>query len=190
VDQVFAEFIEATNGTVIPPSRSTWKSPFGGLNGQEVKLDFGIVYNLQEELTEAEVDWISPLHDHVRVTFTIGNTVWGNIQPPKPALAPHRTSQPDRLHLEQMLPVRSVVDETCTPLALQLLDPQNQQSSSERVHLFLDTRRSLFTTLVPKRHQGMSKGKLMAHRNAEQRETITHIVSLQKTLDKPLHLGK
>ena len=35
----------------------------------------------------------------------------------------------------------------------------------------------------------MSKGKLMAHRNAEQREAITHIVSLQKALDKPLHLG-
>ncbi len=30
----------------------------------------------------------------------------------------------------------------------------------------------------------------MAHRNAEQREAISHIVSLQKTLDKPLHLGK
>ena len=30
----------------------------------------------------------------------------------------------------------------------------------------------------------------MAHRNAEQREAITHIVSLQKALDKPLHLGK
>jgi hypothetical protein len=36
----------------------------------------------------------------------------------------------------------------------------------------------------------MSKGKLMTHRNAEQREAITHIVSLQKALDKPLHLGK
>jgi hypothetical protein len=89
-----------------------------------------------------------------------------------------------------MLPVRSVVDETCTPLALQLLDPQNQLSSSDSVHLLLETRRSLFDTLVPKRHQGMSKGKLMAHKNAEQREAITHIVSLQKALDKPLHLGK
>jgi len=36
----------------------------------------------------------------------------------------------------------------------------------------------------------MSKGKLMSHRNASQREPITHIVSLQKALDKPLHLGK
>ncbi len=59
-DQEFADFIEDTNGTVIPPARSTWKTPFGGLNGQEAKLDFGIVYNLQEDLAEAEVDWISP----------------------------------------------------------------------------------------------------------------------------------
>jgi endonuclease/exonuclease/phosphatase family metal-dependent hydrolase len=42
-DQAFAEFIEATKGKVIPPARSTWKSPFGGLKGQEAKLDFGIV---------------------------------------------------------------------------------------------------------------------------------------------------
>jgi hypothetical protein len=36
----------------------------------------------------------------------------------------------------------------------------------------------------------MSKGKLMDHRNAEHREVITHIVCLQRALDKPLHLGK
>jgi hypothetical protein len=36
----------------------------------------------------------------------------------------------------------------------------------------------------------MSKGKLMTHRNTEQREIITHIVSLQKALDTPLHVGK
>ncbi len=89
-----------------------------------------------------------------------------------------------------MLPVRSVVDETCTPLTLQLLDPQNQLSSSDSVHLLLATCRSLFSTLTPKRHQGMSKGKLMTHRNTEQREIITHIVSLQKALDTPLHVGK
>jgi hypothetical protein len=117
-DQAFEEFIETTNGTVIPPARSTWKNPFGGLNGQEAKLDFEIVYNVQEELVEAEVDWISPLHDHARVRFTIDNTVWGDIQPPNPALAPQRPSQSDNLKLQQMLPVRSVVDETCTLLAL------------------------------------------------------------------------
>ncbi len=88
-----------------------------------------------------------------------------------------------------MLPVWSVVDEPCTPLALKFLDPQNLLSSSDSVHRLLETRRSLFATLVPKRYQGMSTGKLMTHRNAEQREAITHIVSLQKALDKPLHLG-
>ena len=91
-------------------------------------MDFVIVYNLQKELAEAEVDWISPLHDHARVSFTIGDTVWGNIKPPKPDLSPQRTSQSDKLKLEQMLPVRSVVDETCTPLELKFLDPQNSNS--------------------------------------------------------------
>jgi hypothetical protein len=129
-DQAFAEFIEVTKGRIVPPTRSTWKNPFGDLEGQEANLDFGIVYNLQEDLTEAEVDWISPLHDHARVSFTIDDTIWGNIHPPKPALTPQRTPQSDKLKLEQMLPVRSVVDETCTPLALQLLDQQNQLSSS------------------------------------------------------------
>ncbi len=36
----------------------------------------------------------------------------------------------------------------------------------------------------------MSKGKFMTHRNVEQRENITHIVSLREALDKPLHFGK
>ncbi len=89
-DQAFAEFVEATKGTIIHPARSTWKNPFGGLHSKEAKLDFGIVYNFQEELAEAEVDWISPLHDHARASFTIGDTVWGNIQPPKPASAPQK----------------------------------------------------------------------------------------------------
>ena len=101
-DQAFAEFVETTKGTIIHPARPTWKNPFGGLHIKEAKLDFGIVYNLQEEFTEAEVDWVSPLHDHVRVNFTIGDTVWGNIQPPKPSSAPQKIAQSDKLKLEQM----------------------------------------------------------------------------------------
>ena len=92
--------------TVISPVRTTWKNPFGGVKGQEAKLDFGIDYNLQEELVQADVDLIIPLHDHVRVNFTIGDTVWGKIQPPKSTLAPQRTSLSEKLMLEQMLPVR------------------------------------------------------------------------------------
>jgi hypothetical protein len=38
----------------------------------------------------------------------------------------------DKLKVEQMLSLLSVVDETCTPLALQLLDPQNPISSEQR----------------------------------------------------------
>ena len=189
-DQAFADFVEVTKGTIIHPACPTWKNPFGGLHSKEAKLDFGIVYNMQEEITVAEVDWISPLHDHARVSFIVGDKVWGNTQPPKPSLAPQKIAQSNKLKLEQMIPVRSTVDETCTPLALQLLDSQNQLSSRDSVHLLLETRRSLFTSLIPKRPQGRSKGKLMAHRNAEQREAITHIVSLQKALDKPLHSGK
>jgi hypothetical protein len=189
-DQAFADFVEDNKGTIIHPAGTTWKNPFGGLHSKEAKLDFGIVFNLQEEFAEAEVEWVSPLHDHDRVSFTVGDTVWGNIQPPKPSLAPQKIAQSDKLKLEQMLPVRSEVDETCTPLALQLLDSQNQLSSSDSVHLLLETRRSLFTSLIPKRPQERTKGKLMTHRNAQQREAITHIVSLQKALDKPLHSGK
>jgi hypothetical protein len=129
-------------------------SPANGTTLRKVLDITGVMFcasqeELQEELAEAEVDWISPLHDHARVSFTIGDTVWGNIQPPKPALAPQRTSQSDKLKLEQMLPVRSVVDETCTSLALKFLDPQNQLSSIDSVHRLLETRRSLFAILAP-----------------------------------------
>ena len=89
-----------------------------------------------------------------------------------------------------MLPLLSVVDETCTPLALQFLDPQNLISSSESVHQLLETRRSMFLKLSPKQQQEKSRCKLLAHRNAEQREAIAHIVSLQKALDEPQHFGK
>ena len=45
-DQAFTEFVEVTEGTLIPPAQSTWKNPFGGAKGQEAKLDFGIIYNI------------------------------------------------------------------------------------------------------------------------------------------------
>ena len=82
VDQAFTEFVEVTKGTIIPPAQVTWKNPFDGIKGQEAKLDFGIVYNLQEKIVEGDADWISPLHDIDRVIFTVTDTVWGNFQPP------------------------------------------------------------------------------------------------------------
>jgi hypothetical protein len=45
----------------------------------------------------------------------------------------------------------------------------------------------LFLKLTPKKQREKPRSKLLAHRNAEQREAITHIVSLQKVLDKPIH---
>ena len=83
-----------------------------------------------------------------------------------------------------------MVDGTCTPLALQRLDPQSLISSRESVQQLLETRRSLFLNLTPKIHQGKPRVKLLTHRNTEQREVITHIVSLQRALDKPLYLDK
>ena len=133
------------------------------------------------------MDWISPLHDHARVSFTVGDTVWGNIQTPKPDSTPPSIIVSDKLNLEQMLPLLSVVDETCTLLALQFLDSQSPISSNESVHQILETHRSMFLKLTPKKEQEKSRDKLLPHRNTEQRETISHIVSLQKALDKPLH---
>ena len=57
----------------------------------------------------------------------------------------------DKLKLEQMLPLLSIVDETCTPLVLQILDPLNTISSSDSVQQLLETRRSLFLKLTPKK---------------------------------------
>ncbi len=102
-DQAFGEFVEVTKGTLIPPDQDTWKNPFGGVKGQESKLDFGIVCNMQEETVESTVEGIIPLHDHARVNFTVGDSVWGNIQPPDPALTPPNTLASDKLKLEQML---------------------------------------------------------------------------------------
>ena len=186
-DQAFTEFVEVTKGTLIPPFHVTWKNPFGGVKGQEAKLDFGIVCNMQDETVESTVEWISPLHDHARVSFTVGDTVWGNIQPSEPALTPPSTVAPEKLKLEQMLPLLSIVDETCTPLTLQLQDPRSTVSSSDNVQKLLGTRRSLFLKLTPKKQRGKPRAKLVAHRNAGQREAIAHIVSLQKALDKPRH---
>ena len=86
-----------------------------------------------------------------------------------------------------MLPLLSIVDETCTSLALQLQDPRNTVSSSDNAQKLLGTRRSLFLKLTPKKQREKPRAKLLAHRNAGQREAIDHIVSLQKALDKPIH---
>ena len=41
--------------------------------------DFAIVYNLQEEMVEGYTEWISVLHDHTRVGYVIGESLWGTV---------------------------------------------------------------------------------------------------------------
>ena len=78
----------------------------------EAKIDFGILYNLQETVVEGCVKWICPLHDHDRVSFTVGDSVWGNIYLPKLGPTPPSTITSGKLKLEQILPLLSVVDQT------------------------------------------------------------------------------
>lgn len=42
-------------------------------------MDFVVVYKLDEDVTDGYTDWISPLKDHARVSFTIGDLIWGDI---------------------------------------------------------------------------------------------------------------
>ena len=51
----------------------------------------------------------------------------------------------------------------------------------------IGTRRSLFLKLTPKTQGEKPRVKLLANRNAGQREVIAHIFSPQKALDKPMH---
>ena len=84
-DEALADFIEQTKGTLIPPAQASWRNPFGGRRNRGAKLDFAITYNIEEVEAEGYVDWISMLHDHARVGFAIGDSLWEGIQyAPKP----------------------------------------------------------------------------------------------------------
>jgi hypothetical protein len=64
------------------------KAVWRGINWKKAKLDFAVVYNLDEDETDGYTDWISPPHDHPRVNFTIGDSIWGDIPTPKPTPSP------------------------------------------------------------------------------------------------------
>ncbi len=85
-------------------------------------MDFVIVYKLDEDVTDGYTDWISPLKDHARVSFTIGDSIWGDIPIPKPASQSKEERMQTRLKLEDIIPHLTSVDEICTPLAEQILD--------------------------------------------------------------------
>ncbi len=79
-DEAFTDFVEKTKGKIVPPSQDSWRNPFGRIRSREAKLDFAITYNFEEAEVEGYVDWISMLHDHVRVVFAIGDSLWEGIQ--------------------------------------------------------------------------------------------------------------
>ncbi len=62
------------------------------MRSREAKLDFANTYNLEEEEVEVYVEWISMLHDHVRVGFAIGDSLWEGIQ-----YTPRPTPKPGKL---------------------------------------------------------------------------------------------
>jgi hypothetical protein len=54
-DQTFANFFGTTKGTIFSPAQASRKNTFGGIKGKEAKLDFAVVYNLDEDVTDGPV---------------------------------------------------------------------------------------------------------------------------------------
>ncbi len=126
-------------------------------------------------------DWISPLHDHARVSFVIGDCIQGDIPTPKPASLLKEEKIQTKLKLEDIISHLSSVDEICTPLAEQILADHKKGdiTSSDGVALLLETRITTLQQHQPNRTTKRTKIKLMARRNAEQRESKAHILTLQ-----------
>ncbi len=124
------------------PNFVSWKNPFGDTKGKKAKLDFAVVYNLDEEVSEGYTDWISPLHDHTRVSFAIGDSIWGNIPEPRPTPPQKEDKSTTRLKMKDIVPYLEVVNEICSPLAEQILSDHQKGliSSSEGVASLLNTR--------------------------------------------------
>ncbi len=181
-DRTFTNFVETTQGRIFPPDQDSWKKTFGGIKGKKARLDFAVVYNLDEEVSKGYTDWISPLHDHGRVSFDIGDSIWGT--PP-----PKQDKPKTRLKMEDIVPHLAAVNEICSPLAEQILVDHKKGliSSREGVVVLLDTRMTILLQHQPARITRGAKVKLQAHRNEEQRESKDQIVTLQKAFDKPLH---
>jgi hypothetical protein len=116
-DEAFADFVEKTKGKIVPPAQASWRNPFGGIRSREAKLDFAITYNFEEAEAEGYIDWISMLHDHARVGFAIGDSLWEGIQhTPRPTPKPGNPSNGKRFKIAQMLPVVKDVNKECAPM--------------------------------------------------------------------------
>jgi hypothetical protein len=177
--------------TIFPPAQTSWKKPFGDIKGKKAKSDFAVVYNLDEDATDDYTDWISPLHDHTRVGFAIGDSIWGDIPTPKPVPSPKENKIQTRMKMEDIIPHLTSVNEICTPLTEQILTDHKKgnTTSSEGVVLLLNTRTTTLLQHQPVHTTQRTRIKLLAHRNEERRESKVQIVTLQKTLDKSLHRG-
>ncbi len=175
-DRTFANFVETTKVTLFPPVQSSWKKSFGDIKEKKAKLDFAVVYNLDEDVTDVYTDWISPLHDHTRVSFAIGDSIpsvtrYGGISPhQKPASPPKGDKTQTRLKMEDIIPHLMSVNEICTPLSEQILvdHQKGDTTSSEGVALLLNTRMKTLLQHQPVRTTQRTKAKLQAHRNEEQ----------------------
>jgi hypothetical protein len=77
---------------------------------------------MDEEVIEGYTDWISPLHDHARVSYAIGESLWGDIPIPKSAPQSKEKKTHERFKLGKIIPHMPTVCEICTPLAEKILD--------------------------------------------------------------------
>ena len=92
-------------------------------------MDFAVTYNFEEAETKGYVDWISMIHDHARVGFVIGDSLWEGVQyTPRPTPKPGNRSNGKRLKITQMLPVVKEVNEECAPMAEGILEDPDVSS--------------------------------------------------------------
>ncbi len=80
---------------------------------------------MNEEVEEGYTDWISPFHDHARMSYTIGDSSWGNI--PETKLAPTPQCRHEKYKVDRIIiPHLPMVDRICTPLAAEILEQHVQ----------------------------------------------------------------
>jgi hypothetical protein len=132
-------------------------------------LDFAVVYNLDEDEADDYTDWISPLHDHVRVSFVIGDSIWGDISTPKPVPAPKGDKTQTRLKMEDIIPHLTSVNEICTPLSEHILvDHRKDDTTSSEGVTLLNTHMTTLLHHQPVRTTQRTEVKLQTHHNEEQ----------------------
>ena len=116
-------------------------------------MDFTVVYNLDEDVVDGYTDWIRSLHDHTRVSFIIGDSLWGDIPTPKPTPHPKENKTQTRLKMEDIIPQLPPVDKIHTPLEEQILADHKKGdiTTSDGVSLLSNTH---MVTLLYLPHRG------------------------------------